>query len=420
MYRLNKKIIFIIFFVCNIFLNNIFANSSFNESFKNNFEDKKIFEALNAIDNNNLSEAFNIYEELYKNTKKLEYLKEIIIIAMQMQKYGIAINYIKDYENKHSNNVEIKKYLAHSYMTLNNIDDAIKVYTQIVKLEDNAINNKVLSNLYFFKNNLVQSRIYLIKSYNLEPDEQTLLNLALIDLSSKNFDATLPLIKDFFKNGTSELFAQVLSESAFSNDALPKAEELYSYYLKNNPNEQNAKNLIKIHLLKNDMDKALNLVKKYNLDFNLLIEIYMSKKDYKSARFEANEALKKTQDNLYLGIIAIIDFEEAEDKKSVLDNVIKNFKEALKVNKNHVFYNYLGYLLIDYDINIDEGMHYVNEALKLDPNNPAYLDSIAWGYFKKHDCQNAKKQFNKISKDEINQNEELKIHFDKINECLAK
>lgn len=57
------------------------------------------------------------------------------------------------------------------------------------------------------------------------------------------------------------------------------------------------------------------------------------------------------------------------------------------------FYNFLGYSLIDYDLDIKRGMDFVRKALALDSGSVLYLDSLAWGYYKLGNCLEAKKSF---------------------------
>ncbi len=45
--------------------------------------------------------------------------------------------------------------------------------------------------------------------------------------------------------------------------------------------------------------------------------------------------------------------------------------------------NYLGYLWIDRDENLDEAIEMVRRAVRLDPDNGAYVDSLGWGYFRR-------------------------------------
>jgi tetratricopeptide (TPR) repeat protein len=44
--------------------------------------------------------------------------------------------------------------------------------------------------------------------------------------------------------------------------------------------------------------------------------------------------------------------------------------------------NYLGFMLADRGVRLAESVEYIRRALDLDPNNPAYIDSLGWAYFK--------------------------------------
>jgi tetratricopeptide (TPR) repeat protein len=44
--------------------------------------------------------------------------------------------------------------------------------------------------------------------------------------------------------------------------------------------------------------------------------------------------------------------------------------------------NYLGYMLADQNMKLDEALGYIKRAVDLDPANGAYLDSLGWAYFR--------------------------------------
>ena len=44
--------------------------------------------------------------------------------------------------------------------------------------------------------------------------------------------------------------------------------------------------------------------------------------------------------------------------------------------------NYLGYMWADRGVRLQDSIDYVQRALALDPDNPAYLDSLGWAQFK--------------------------------------
>ena len=82
--------------------------------------------------------------------------------------------------------------------------------------------------------------------------------------------------------------------------------------------------------------------------------------------------------------------------------------------------NYLGYILIDHGIDLNNGIKYVDMALKLEPTSIYYLDSKAWGYYKLGKCEKAKKIIDKVIKLDNSNNTEVKSHFNSITKCMKK
>jgi Flp pilus assembly protein TadD len=44
--------------------------------------------------------------------------------------------------------------------------------------------------------------------------------------------------------------------------------------------------------------------------------------------------------------------------------------------------NSLGYMLADHGVRLDEAVDLVQRALKVEPANPSFLDSLGWAYFR--------------------------------------
>ena len=61
----------------------------------------------------------------------------------------------------------------------------------------------------------------------------------------------------------------------------------------------------------------------------------------------------------------------------------EQFKRVLAENPEHAAaLNYLGYMLADRELRLEEALGYIERALAQDPHNGAYLDSLGWVYFK--------------------------------------
>jgi tetratricopeptide (TPR) repeat protein len=73
------------------------------------------------------------------------------------------------------------------------------------------------------------------------------------------------------------------------------------------------------------------------------------------------------------------------ERQKLFDRAEEQFKKVLAVNGNNgQVLNYYGYMLGDQGTRLDEAEDLVRRALKDDPFNGAYLDSLGWIYFKQN------------------------------------
>jgi len=154
---------------------------------------------------------------------------------------------------------------------------------------------------------------------------------------------------------------------------------------------------------------------------DILYDLYKKEKEFKKAIKLANKFYKDTQNPKWLAELAILTYEDAEDKNS--KKILKKFRElfdkaiTLGVDDS-IYLNYYGYTLIDKNIDIDRGIKMIKNALKQQPKNSYYLDSIAWGYFKKLECQKAYKIMKQVIDKEGTKEIEIKEHWENIKECI--
>ena len=171
------------------------------------------------------------------------------------------------------------------------------------------------------------------------------------------------------------------------------------------------------YLAKDNVGIAIDFLEQNNEEDEILLNLYKITNQPLKA-YDLLDRLYKKSNNLdFLAQQAIIQFEMAEDQSKVLNDVIFKFDKVLLVTNNHIYENYLAYILIDFNINVKRGVSLVKKALKEEPNNLAYIDTLAWGEYKLKNCQEANKQMKRVV-DEIGLNdEEIKLHWEKIKEC---
>jgi len=92
------------------------------------------------------------------------------------------------------------------------------------------------------------------------------------------------------------------------------------------------------------------------------------------------------------------------EKRKDYDAAEKEFRRVLEINpKNASALNYLGYMLADRNVRLPEALQMIRQAVDLDPNNGAYLDSLGWVYYRTGELDKAeeylKSAIERFSKD---------------------
>jgi tetratricopeptide (TPR) repeat protein len=71
------------------------------------------------------------------------------------------------------------------------------------------------------------------------------------------------------------------------------------------------------------------------------------------------------------------------ERQKKYDLAEEEFKKVLAQDPfNDAAANYLGYMLADQGVQLKQSLDYIQKAVKLEPNNGAYLDSLGWAYYK--------------------------------------
>ena len=181
-----------------------------------------------------------------------------------------------------------------------------------------------------------------------------------------------------------------------------------------------ADKIIQIYSYKKDYIKLMDFLEESKSDDRALFELYAFTKNYHKAYLLADKLYAKTGDINYMGQSAIYEYESANDKndKKLLHNIVDKLQKVVKIDSNPLYLNYLGYVLIDHDIDVKEGMKCIEKVLLTQPNSSFYLDSLAWGYYKLGKCKKAKEIMNRVVTLEGGDDPEVKKHIRIIDKCI--
>ena len=101
--------------------------------------------------------------------------------------------------------------------------------------------------------------------------------------------------------------------------------------------------------------------------------------DAAQALDKAEQLSSKTDDEEYVWFLRASNFE----REKRYAEAEEQFKKVLASDPEHASaLNYLGYMLADQNMKLEEALGYIKRAVDLDPANGAYLDSLGWAYFR--------------------------------------
>ncbi len=357
-------------------------------------EDVKLYETqyiLFAIEYESQGLVLNakeMYEKLYELKPSEEYLFKYLQMSARVNDTKLIIDKLKNYETE---NIKILELYAYALSLNEEYEKAVKILERVYL--ENKDENVILGLVNIYDNHLNQkAKAQEILEKHVFEDFNSKLTIRLLLMYEKNKD---------FKKGL-ELLKKLYVEYKETNPFFFEKSKrlLVSYFYSLNPKE------------------GISFFKEHEKDnIDIITSFYKKLGDLEGAYEYLYDGYEDTKDVSFLAQIAMYDYETAKNKDEILTNVIKKFEKVLEKNQNAVYQNYLAYLLIDHDVNINEGVDLVKKALVKMPEDIAFLDTLAWGLYKQNKCNRAFEIMKSIV-DKIGQEEkEIKFHWEKIKEC---
>jgi tetratricopeptide (TPR) repeat protein len=357
----------------------------------------------------------------------------------ELQEYSKAADAYKRAAEISPDDIEIKKEEAQSLYMADKLDDASKLYEDLAKAApDDGLSLLRLGQIYRRQGKYDAARQYLQKAAQSFPDsidvqfnivildhdegrledalkraneilkktEKTngryseaekqsrrifLINQGMLNQTLGNYDAAVKTFLDI-KSLTNEKDGRIdalVVETYRMARNLDKALQYSEQSLSNNPDNRQLQ-MVHADVIaeKGRVDegiKALQQLQKGNdEDLDVLsneVNVYQRAKKFEQAqnvlnmtiqRFPEEEQVYFLQGSLY-------------EKQKKYNEAEKAFRKALELQKDDpAVLNYLGYMFADRGTRLEEAESMVEKAVKADPTNGAYLDSLGWVYFKQN------------------------------------
>ena len=387
-------------------------------------EDMYILFALRAEEIGDYRSASELFNTLYENSAKVEYMHRSIRNDLTYKNFDTAIKKADILTLKNEDDILATRFKIVSLIGIYKYEEAKDVAVALVKKSQDVNDYILVSDIYVQLKDYESAVKYLESAYVKDYNEKILdkMSIVLYVNLHREKDAIAQLETHSRIHGCSKLICSRLV-GFYSNDN--NIEGLLSTYLRLyeiDKNPELSDKIVQVYAYKKDYPAMMTFLENSKSDDETLLQLYSSSNSYKNAQILAQTLYEKTGDFSYLGQSAIYEYEAHENKsdKVMLDAVVSKLKDVVSSYESPLYMNYLGYIMIDHEIDLDEGMKYVRAALKVEPNSAFYLDSLAWGYYKMNRCREAKEVMDRVVTLEGGDDVEVISHVKSIEKCLNK
>jgi tetratricopeptide (TPR) repeat protein len=393
--------------------------------------------AMVYADLGNSKAATELLRRVADKSPSLRTLTALAGTYEQMRDYALAAETLKKTMELSPGNVDVKRAYAQNLLLSDQYADALKVYKELVAEDPKDVQSQLrISQIYLQLRDFPNARDAVSKAKNLEPDnlEVRFHEVTLMEAESKYTEA-IGVLKELLlstahpkysppERGNRAKMLDRLARLYRLNEQPKEAAETLRQMGDLDPDlaPRASAEIIETYRLARDYKKASEeadaATKKYPND--RLVRI--SRSSLLADLGKNDEAVAETKKLLdgkndretYLSLAQIYDkaknftemgkaidaaeklSDSPEEKESIAfmrgamyekmkkyDLAEAEFKKVLAANPNNASaLNYLGYMLADRNIRLQEAHQMISKALESDPNNGAYLDSLGWAYFR--------------------------------------
>lgn len=377
--------------------------------------------AVDNLDEKNHKAAAEYFEKLYKKTQKKEYLIESVKIHSTFGEYKEVGELLFEAVASNKDDIDLKKMLTANYIAQKDYAKALGIADTIAQKSKQKEDYDMAGSISYLLGDYKKASGYFRSSYAIRADDISADRIATILFLEGNDIEGMRFVETHIRMfGCSKYLCERLAGAYIDKGDTRGALEVFKKLYFKNKDERYIKKIIELSVAGSDVDGLIAFLKKSKKDEKFLLEAYKYKKDNKNAAILAMELYKQTNDVDYLAQAAIYKFESYPEHKKphwLITQTVKHLSIVVSKIKNDIYDNYLGYLLIDYDIDVNRGVELVKRALEKEPTPAFYLDSLAWGYYKQKKCLEANEIMKKVVA-EIKNDKTIDEHAAKIKKCL--
>ncbi|MCK9373679.1 MAG: hypothetical protein M0P91_10800 [Sulfuricurvum sp.] len=388
------------------------------------FEDTFILYAFDAQMRHKPHDASEYFSELYKRTSKKEYLYQSLRMLEEANELPLLSQRVKESLKELPEDEMLQRFGIIVLLQEGSFAEAsqkgLELSNKTKKAPDYLLYAEARLKISDFEGTLSALK----KAYDLTYDERTAERIALVYYAHMNQKKEgIQFLKEHISaHGNSGLIGKRLGSLYADSGALDDAAEIYAQTYELTKEAEIADEAVRVYLHTQKYTKVVAILEKSGVNDPMLLEFYVKEKEFNKASALAQKLYLHQNNPLYLAQSAVFMYEGAKDKHdaAVIAKVVESLKKATSMVEDPLYLNYLGYLMIDHDLNVTEGMGYVRRALNKQPDSPFYIDSLAWGNYKQGECAEALRLMKQVESMIGSNEQDVKEHLKAIEACKTK
>jgi tetratricopeptide (TPR) repeat protein len=292
-------------------------------------------------------------------------------IYRRQAKYDLALENLKKADTLVPESAEVPYSMAAVYQAQGRYDDAVKLLQDLLKKTENSQSDR-------------NNRGIFIERLGMIYREQENYTAAV-----ETFRKMLTLGDDNARSGYQEIIDTYREAKQWAQATAAAKEAVQKL-----PDDRDLRIVLDAQLADTgDADKAISDVRSMLKGGQEDREVYVRLGIMYTRAKRWNEALEalgkaeqlstKTDDKAYVWFLR----GDVYQHQKMFDQAEAEFRKVLNAvspsdPQSGATLNYLGYMNADRGVKLEESLTYIKQALALEPNNAAYLDSLGWAYFK--------------------------------------
>lgn len=388
------------------------------------FEDTFALYALDAQAHQKYHRASAFFAELYSETSKKEYLYQSLRMLEEANDLKALAKETDKALKNFPDDVILKRFEIIILLKEGNYAQASQKALLLSSDSKKAPDHLLYAESRLKLSDYEGAVTALKKAYAIDFDETTAERIALIEYAhlGRKKEAVKFLQDHISTHGNSMTVGRRLATFYADGGALSDAAVLYEQLYDTYEEQTLADEAAKIYLYQQAFPKLAALLEKSRINDPMLLDLYVREKQFGKASELALEVYERENNPLYLAQSAVYKYEAASDRNdpAMIADVVEKLKKALEDIDEPLFLNYLGYLMIDHNVDVGGGMGYVRRALEKQPDSAYYIDSLAWGHYKLNECAEALRLIKQVESMIGSDEDEVRDHLKAIEACKTK